>query len=74
MPAGRADAVALRGLLRVHGTVGGAVGAGADGRRVDGFGPGVEVEERGDVVVAAGPEAGLFGAEGGGRRGFACRG
>ena len=65
--AGGADAVTVRVVpLRVLMTVGGAVVAGVDGLRVDGFGLCVEAEERGDVVAAAGPEAGLFGAEGGG--------
>ena len=75
MPAGGADAVSgLSGLLpRVlmgMGTVlvllvlvGGAVGAGSDGLRVVGFGPGVVAGERGDVDVAAGPAVWLFGAE-----------
>ena len=72
MPAGGADAVVSRGFLRVRMGVGGAVGAGLDGRRVVGFGGGLEACEGGDVVVAAGPEAGLFGAEGGDWVGFAC--
>ena len=76
--AGGADAVAVRVVfLRVlMMVVGGAVGAGLDGRRMDGFGLCVEAEERGDVVAAAGPEAGLFGAEGGVWIGFAfgCEG